>query len=726
MPGSTNRVIRPAALTIGACLLVFALQALRIPILELTELRTYDLRVQARGALLPSPAVAMAVIDERSLATEGRWPWPRERLAAVVDALSRDGARVVAFDVAFPEPESEAGDGAFAAAIRRSRAKVVLGYFLHGRARAATADELLDAAEIERRVRRVGGSRWPVVRTREPEIALVALVDALAPQPNLDALTAAAASSGFMGLASDLDGVLRRAPLAVRVGEDLLAPLPLVAAWEFLGRPEPVLSLGRDGVESVQLGERLVPVDERGRLLVDYLGPPGTIPAFSIADVLRGAVAPGTFTDRLVFVGATAVGTHDLRTSPFSPVHPGVEINATIAENVLSGRFLSRPDWWILLDFVAAAGLSALVALGGARARALGGVALLGALSAGWVLVAGWLFVRGGIWVSVLYPLLAAALVHTVLAGYRYLGEERERRRIRSTFDQYVAPAVVEAMLEDPGQLRLGGEERVLTVLFSDLEGFTSQCERLAPREMVEILGTYYGRMTESIFAHGGTLKEYVGDELMAFFGAPLEQEDHAARACAAALEMGERRRALNASFTAAGRPALRARTGINTGSMLVGNLGSTYRFAYGVLGDEVNLGSRLEGLNREYGTELLVGEGTALAAGPAFLFREVDLVRLKGRSRTVRVHELVARTADTLPEGRRKALTTYGAALAEYRAQSWGEALALFEEALAVWPGDGPSRAMARRCCAHLRSPPAEEWDGVFDQGANALRETG
>jgi adenylate cyclase len=714
----------PAALTLAACLLVFALQALRIPFLERTELATYDLRVQARGALVPSPAVAMVVVDEKSLAAEGRWPWPREKIAALVDALSQGGARVVAFDVAFPEPESDAADGALAAAIGRSRARVVLGYFLHQRAESAGAP--LDAAEVERRVRRVGGSRWPVVRTREPDLARAPLLDAYAPQPNLDALTAAAASSGFIGLASDADGVLRRAPLAIRVGEDLLAPLPLVAAWEFLGRPEPVLSIGRHGVEGVELGERLIPTDDRARLLVDYLGPPGTIPAVSATDVLRGAVPPGTFTDRLVFVGATAAGVHDLRTSPFSAVHPGAEINATVAENVLSARFLSRPDWWIFLDLLAAAGLSALVALGGSRARALGGVALLGALSAGWVFLAGWLFVRRGIWVSVLYPLLAAALVHTVLAAWRYLGEARERRRIRTTFGQYVAPAVVDAMLADPGRLRLGGEEKVLTVLFSDLEGFTAQCERLAPGEMVEILGAYFGRMTEGVFAHGGTLKEYVGDELMAFFGAPLEQDDHAARACAAALEMAERRRALNVSFAAAGRPALRARTGINTGPMLVGNLGSTYRFAYGVLGDEVNLGSRLEGLNREYGTEILVGEGTASAAGPAFLFREVDLVRVKGKARAVRVHELVARGGDALPEGRRKALETYAAALAAYRAQRWGEALALFEEALGAWPDDGPSRTLARRCRAYLRSPPADEWDGAFDQGAVALRETG
>src|SRR5512138_2657176 len=233
-------------------------------------------------------------------------------------------------------------------------------------------------------------------------------------------------------------------------------------------------------------------------------------------------------------------------------------------------------------------------------------------------------------------------------------------------FGQYVAPVVVEELLHDPGRLKLGGEEKALTVLFSDLEGFTSQCERYPPNEMVGVLGDYYERMTEEVFAHGGTLKEYVGDELMAFFGAPIDQPDHAARACGAAL----------------GRPPLRARTGVNSGPMLVGNLGSRYRFAYGVLGDEVNLGSRLEGLNRVYGTEILVGENTARLVQPSFLLREVDVVRVKGKERAVRVYELLARGASRLPPGQERALELYAAGLEAYRRQRWDEALAHFEEA--------------------------------------------
>jgi adenylate cyclase len=710
----------PATLTAAACLLVAGLQALRIPILERTELATYDLRVQARGARAPSPAVVLVAVDEKSLAAEGRWPWPRARIAALVDALSRDGARVVALDVSFPEPESAEADAALAAAIRSSRAKVVLGYFLHRREE--SLGYRLGADEIERRVLRVGGSSYPVVRSRAPDLDKVPFVDAYAPQPNLDVLTEAAAS-GFAALVSDPDGVVRRMPLAVRIGDQLLAPLALVAAWEYLGAPERTLRAGPDAVEGVQLGERLVPTDERGQLLVDYLGPPGTIRAVSATDVLRGAAAPGTFRDKLVLVGATAVGTHDVRPSPFGPAHPGTEIVATVAENVVTGRFLARPDWWIVFDLLAIVALAALAALGISRLRALPGLALSLGLAAGYALLATWLFTRHGLWLGIVSPLLALALVYTALTASRFLDEERARRRLRTTIGQYVAPAVVEAMLEDPGRLTLGGEEKVLTVLFSDLEGFTTRSERLAPREMVEILAAYYERMTEEVFAQGGTLKEYVGDELMAFYGAPLDQADHAARACATALAMRDRRRALNAEWAATGRPALRARTGINSGPMLVGNLGSRYRFSYGVLGDAVNLGSRLEGLNRVYGTEILVGETTAALVAERFQLREVDVVRVRGRVQPVRVHELLARAGDTLPPGQVEALALYAAALREYRRRAFGEALALFERALALRPEDGPSRTMAERCRAYQRTPPADAWDGAFEQTLEALK---
>jgi adenylate cyclase len=715
--------VNAVSLTLASILVVSALYALRVPILERTELETYDLRVRARGALRPSSAVVMTAIDERSLDAEGRWPWPRSKIAALVDALSRGGARVIAFDVAFAEPAAPEDDLALAAAVRRSTARVVLGYFLH-----RSAEDLgyrLSPEEIARRARRVGGSRYHMIRSREPDLRRVPFLEAYAPQPNLDALTEAASSSGYFDLAPDEDGVMRRMPLAMEVGDEVFAPLALVSAWEYLGRPELVLRAGRYGVDGVELGGTLIPTDERGRLLIDYLGPPRTIPAVSATDVLRGRAAPGAFAGKVVIVGATAVGTHDLRSSPFSPAHAGTEINATVVDDILTSRFLERPDWWKVFDLLAVLVLASLVAIGVARARAVAGLLFAAALFLGYVLFAGWLFARHGVWLDVVHPLLALTLEYTGLSAYRFLSEERERRRVKAMFGQYVAPAVVEELLRDPGRLALGGEEKVLTVLFSDLEGFTSQCERRAPREMVGILGDYYERMTEEVFAQGGTLKEYVGDELMAFFGAPVEQPDHAARACAAALAMRERRLALSAEWAAMGRPPLRARTGINSGPMLVGNLGSRYRFAYGVLGDQVNLGSRLEGLNRVYGTDILVGEGTARLVQPSFVLRELDLVRAKGKEQAVRVYELLARAGAPSPPDLERLLALYADALTAYRLRRWDEALALFERALAIRPDDGPSRAMTGRCRAFQAAPPAEGWDGSYEQTLGTLKGT-
>jgi adenylate cyclase len=465
------------------------------------------------------------------------------------------------------------------------------------------------------------------------------------------------------------------------------------------------------------MGERFIPTDERGRLLVNYLGPPKTFPHVSVTDVLGGRHEKGAFKDRVVLVGATAIGTHDVRSTPLSPVYPGVEVHATVIDNVVTGRFLAKPDWSTVYDVLMIIGLGAAVGIALPRMRALTGVLFAAGLFALYALMARWLFVRAGVWLDVVYPLLALCVNYVALTVYYYVGEERKRKQIKETFRQYVAPLVVEEMLKQPGRLKLGGEEKVLTVLFSDLEGFTGHSERHTPSEMIDMLSEYFGKVTEQVFAHQGTLKEYVGDELMAFFGAPLEQTDHAARACGAALAMRDALHALGGEWAKTGRPTLRARTGINSGLMLVGNLGSRYRFAYGVLGDQVNLASRLEGLNRAYGTEIVIGENTAQLVEGAFLLREIDMVRVKGRTQAVRVYELLARAGTALPPEREKALAAYAAGIEAYRQRSWDEALGLFGQALALWPEDGPSRTMAERSRLYRASPPSAEWDGVFEQ---------
>jgi adenylate cyclase len=477
-----------------------------------------------------------------------------------------------------------------------------------------------------------------------------------------------------------------------------------------------VVKVAPYGVEGIQIGERFVPTDEKGQLLINYLGPPKTFPHFSISDILSGKLGKETFKDKIVLVGATAMGTHDLSSTPFSPRYPGVEIHATVIDNILRQDFITRPKWSMIYDLFAIIVLGALTGIALPRMSAIKGLFFATGLFILHIIIARWLFVSPRVWLNIVYPLLVLGIAYTALTVYHYVTEERERKKIKGAFKHYVSPLVIEEMLKEPERLKLGGEEKVLTVLFSDLAGFTGYSERHAPHEMIDILSDYFEKMTEQIFAHQGTIKEYVGDELMAIFGAPLEQADHAQRACAAALAMRERLQDLRLEWAKRGRPALRARTGINSGPMLVGNLGCRYRFAYGALGDQVNLGSRLEGLNKMYGTEILLGENTAALVGTSFLLREVDLVRVKGRKQPVRIFELLGKSMDLVPKEKRESLSHFAAGLEAYRQQFWQEALGLFKASLALWPEDGPSRIMAERCEIYQEASPQGQWDGVFE----------
>jgi len=476
-----------------------------------------------------------------------------------------------------------------------------------------------------------------------------------------------------------------------------------------------LLRIGPYGVDGLQMGEAFAPTDESGRLLVNYLGPPGTFPQYSISDILEGTTPEGTFRDKIVLVGAAATGIYDMRTTPFSPVHPGVEIHASVIDNFLSGRFIARPGWSETYDVFAIVVLSIVAGLGLWQLSPLPSVFFIAALFAVHVYVAREVFVRYGLWLNVVYPLLALFATYLSITVYEFVTEQRERRRLRNAFGQYVASEVVETIVKDPDRLQLGGEEKELTVLFSDLKGFTSYSERYTPQQMIELLSEYYARMTEQVFACGGTLKEYVGDEMMAIFGAPIEQADHAARACAAALDMRARRHALSDEWVVQGRPRLSARTGINSGRMLVGNLGSKYRFSYGVLGDNVNLGSRLEGLNKEYSTEILLGENTVKLLGDAFVLREIDVVRVVGKEKPTRLYELIAPGGEALPPEMARAMELYAAGLAAYREQRWDDALRHFERVLEQRQGDGPSLVMIERSKTYIESPPGADWDGVF-----------
>jgi len=737
--------VSPLSITLAVIVVSVALFSSRIPILDQFELRTYDLRFLWRGARPPSPAIALAMIDEKSLDAEGRWPWPRSKIASLVERLSRDGAKVIAFDIGFLEPDQHSqasmlerieravhelgvanpgldaflqesrrdadNDAALERAIRESSAAVVVGYFFH-----MSEKELeyqLPPREIARQTTLLARSKYPLVLSRGDGAALQT---AYAPEGNIEPIAKAAASSGYFSVQQDPDGVVRWMPMVIKQGADLFPPLSILAAWHYLDRPQMMVQIGPYGVEAVRMGERTIPTDETGRLLIDYVGPPKTFPHFSVTDILTGRVPEGTFRGRLVVVGAAATGIYDVRSTPFSPVTPGTEIQATVIDNILTDRFITKPAWTRIYDIFAIIALAGLVGLVLPHLGALSGLLFAALLFVLHISVARELFTRSGVWLNIVYPLLALTTTYIGLTVNQYVREQRERAKIRNTFGRYVAPVVVETMLKDPSRLQLGGEQKVLTVLFSDLQGFTANSERLGPQKMIELLSEYYARMTERIFAHEGMLKEYVGDELMAIFGAPVEHADHAVRACAAALEMRAHREALNVEWEKIGRPAMRARTGVNSGLMLVGNLGSEYRFAYGVLGDNVNLGSRLEGLNKEYGTDILVGENTIQLVGDAFHLREIDLVRVVGKKEPTRVYELLGASAVPLTREWRSCVERYTEALAAYREQRWSAAISGFDGVLEAVPTDGAAKTMLARCQQYQSAPPADGWDGVYE----------
>ena len=740
--------INATMITLVTILIVVSLFLKGVPILDLVELKSYDLRFLSRGQQEPTPAVVMALIDDKSIEMEGRWPWPRTKIAKLINILSQNGAKVIGFDIGFFEPSQNAqlefiekfsremadmninnpkveayvrksqeeadDDRVLAEAIKNSTASIVLGYFFHMK-----ADDInyqIDQRQVKAQLDHINDSKYPLIIYKEKEIKNDHFIRAFAPVSNLGIFTQTGASSGFFSLRSDQDGVVRWIPLIIKCGEDLYPPLSLLCAWHYLDKPQLMVKVAHYGIEGIQMGKRWIPTDENGGLLINFLGSPKTFPYISIGDVLSGDITKGVFENKIVLIGVTASGMRDYRSTPISPLYPGVEVHATVIDNLLSQQFITKPKWSVVFDLVAIITLGTLTGIALPRFGAVKGLFLAAGMFILFLLTARWLFVYQRVWLNMVFPLLVLSLNYTVLTVYRYFSEERERKKVKGAFRQYVAPLVIDELLEAPEKLKLGGEEKELTVLFSDIERFTTYSERYSPTEMIDILSDYYDSMTEKIFQHQGTLKEYVGDEIMAFFGAPIDAPDHARRACAAALAMREARRALNSEWVQTGRPQLRARTGINTGPMLVGNLGSSYRFAYGVLGDQVNLGSRLENLNKIYGTDILIGENTAHQVSDDFKLRKIDTVRVAGRQQFVQVFELLTPSGMRLPNEQEKALKDYSAGYEAYCSQSWNEALELFNSALSHWPQDGPSKAMADRCREYNSKPPPHDWNCVFN----------
>ncbi len=714
-----------------------------VPFLNLMELRSLDLRFRHRGPVEPGPYVVMMNIDELALDKIGRWPWPRTKVGEVIEKLSDAGARVVAMDIVFSEPDVNSSlklvkklgrevesvaagnrelkkllqreyrladtDSQMAASIRRSKAKVILGYFFHfGRKVVAHLSE----KDIEAKWEAIRRSKIPMVRYTSPAALNVKFRTAVLPESNIPALAASTKAAGYFNVFQDDDGTVRWMPLVMKSGEDLYPTLGLQAVRYYMRDAMVSVTVSDFGVQSVRVGDISIPTDDTGRMLINFRGGTETFPHYSIADLMEGKIGKKELEGRIVILGATAVGLYDLRVSPFAPDFPGPEIHANVIDNILKKDFMIRPSWASAYDLLAIIISGAILGLILTRVRAVVGLLAAIVLFSANLYVAYFFFRDEGLWLNMIYPSLEVLAVYTTVTLYRFISEEREKRKIKGAFSYYVNPSVVNEMLKNPEMLTLGGVKKELSVLFSDIRGFTTISESMTPEGLVHFLNDYLTGMTDLVFLHDGLLDKYMGDAIMAVWGAPLEQVNHAELACSTALDMMSDLKKMREGWRAEGLPDMDIGIGVNSGPMVVGNMGSQVRFDYTVMGDSVNLGSRLEGLNKEYGTSIIIAERTLELVKNSFQFRDLDLVMVKGKQLPVKICELVCRKGESDP--RLDILVPFNEGLSAFRAQDWDRAETRFKEALETLPTDGPSALYLRRIEDYRASPPPEDWDGV------------
>jgi len=737
--------LNPASITISTIIFVLILFFMGIPILDMVELKSFDLRFLSRGIEQPSPEIVMAVLDEKSLDTEGRWPWPRVKIARLIDALSQDEVKGISFDIGFFEPDENTNlqfienfdqavkairvkddalekfieeskvradnDLTLANSIRDSKAKIILGYFFH--MSQSGLEYQIDQKEMENQLRRINNSKYPLIVYEQQGTDIDPFITAYAPEGNLEILAQAAESTGYFNMFPDRDGVVRKMPLIIKCGQENFAPLSVGTIWEYLDRPQLTIKVAPYGVEGIKMGKRLIPTDEEGQVLINYLGPAKTFSHYSISDILHGKLPKGTFKNKIVLVGATAIGIYDMRNTPFDSVFPGLEIHATVMDNVLKNNFIHRPKWTKLIDAVIILIWGFLTGLLIPRLGALKGMLFAVGLFVIHIVIGRLFFIQFDLWINIVYPLLALVLVYTFLTIYHYMTEERERKKIRGAFSYYVSSSVVNEMLKSPEKLKLGGDKKDASVLFSDIRGFTSISEGLTPEALVHLLNEYLTVMTDIVFKYDGTLDKYIGDALMAVFGAPLDQPDHPSKACHSALEMMGSLKKLNEKWIQEEKQPLDIGIGINSGMMMVGNMGSDQRFDYTAMGDAVNLSSRLEGANKNYKTNILISDSTYQRVKDEFTCMELDSVRVKGKKQTVRIFQLVGDKG--IPTDQREAIRYFHRGLQHYKQQEWDNAIDVFQTVTAMTKNIPAAELYIQRSLDLKANPPGPEWDGVF-----------
>ncbi|MFQ5868823.1 MAG: CHASE2 domain-containing protein [Candidatus Zixiibacteriota bacterium] len=695
-----SKIIRGGLLGLGGFAVIFVLNLTFVgDIFEAFESKTYDWRYRYKLRFLKSDTkieeIVIIDIDQRSLDRYGRFPWPRLYHARLIDYLSQEGILAIGFDVQFFDPVKDTSEDIELVRATREAGNVynALAFSMESREVFRYKMESDPFASFGHQIR--GGEGFC-----EYEIL----------EGPFDTLALASAGLGFVNFLPDEDGITRSSPLFIRLGDVSHPSLATRIAIDLLGVQDRI----RFHRNNVFLGDELkVPVDSHGRMRINYLGGPKTFRYVSYYDVLEGRLPKGFFRDKVALIGSSAPGLADLKVVPFAGDYPGVEIHASSLYNLLTAEFISSPPGqlgWILTLVLSL--LGGVVFL---RLRPVRSLVILLFFGLIFILSSQYLFFKTNLCTEVVRPNLTLGLTFLIVIVHRYLTEEREKKKYRGILSYYVAPQVVSDILTDLSKLKLGGTKRELTVLFSDIVGFTTLSERVDPVRLVNFLNDYTTRMTAVIFEHEGTLDKYIGDEIVAIFGAPQMKEgiNYAEKACLTALKMQEVSKKISKENRSKGFPELKTGIGVNTGMMVAGNMGSAVRFAYTVIGDAVNLGSRLEGLNRTYGSSIITSEFTRRQTSPEFFTRELDLVRVKGRMKPVRIYELLGYGVPSPQE--RELISKFSEGIYLYRGREWGPAHSAFEMILQKSPDDGPTKTFVERCKFFQQNPPSPDWDGVW-----------
>ncbi len=711
-----------------------------------------------RGPVAPGPEVLIAKIDEKSIDELGRWPWPRQIMAMLTEKLLNYEASTIGFDIIFSSPQSsihqkpleqlnhlisdtlsksstaqelmqqllrESNPDAELAKVLSKFPQAVLGYFFH------FSPSGLDHLTPELRnqyFKDIRSSQFKgfLKSQSELDLSLLPFPEAYAVESNITLFSKNVRSSGYFTFNIENDGSIRRLPLLVKYYDSVtkqeyyFPPLSLRILEQYL-QGTLLFRVSESGMEEVILDSETsitIPTNSKGELEINYLGPKGTFPEFSISDLLNKSKSlslKNKIKGKIVLIGATATALEDIRVTPFDPKLPGVEIHASIIDNILRNNSLSRPSWIPAFELVYLFLVGIFLTIIYSRIPPLWSLLFWAVSTACMYFLCHWFFINKGVWITDFYPIFENTIIVSTIIISRFAEERNQKQFIKKVFSHYLSPRVVKELLNNPSKLKLGGEQKELTAFFTDLEGFATFSEQLGPTELVDLLNTYLTEMTNILLQYDGTLDRYDGDAIKAFFGAPVYFEDHAKRACWVCIDMQNKLDELRKKLKKEGKPELFMRVGINTGEMVIGNMGSNTRMMYGMNGDSVNLCARLEGANKQYGTYSLISESTYEAAKEFIEVRELDVLRVVGRSTPIKIFELLGKQGE-IKESVKKVMPLYYKGLKSYKNREWEKAKKEFENALKARPNDGPSRVYLDRCESFILNPPEENWDGVFN----------